>query len=125
MTWATPVIVGGDFNTVYSIARTRELLRAGGFRNCFEQKVRTHRIWGMLAVRGPAQCDGATVVRGAEGSDHHPLAVRIRLDAYMPPRSYSDHLEYHDNFMNVVRMSPRIAAFGFRAAGSGGFRPSR
>lgn len=43
-----PVIVGGDFNTVYSIARTRELLQAGGFRICFEQKVRTHRIWGML-----------------------------------------------------------------------------
>jgi endonuclease/exonuclease/phosphatase family metal-dependent hydrolase len=78
-----PVIIGGDLNTKYDPARTRERMARAGFRNCLgERNTRTHVLWGYLDwvfVRGPAECREPEVVRGTRASDHDPIVARLAL----------------------------------------------
>ena len=81
----TPIIIGGDLNTLYGTKGVRERLEESGFRNCFgDRTVRTHVIFGALDyifVKGPLNCTEAVVLRGLNGSDHDPVAARITIDA--------------------------------------------
>ena len=80
----TPIIIGGDLNTLYSTRTVRDRLEQAGFRNCFgDRTVRTHILYGALDyifVKGPLTCDQATVLRGTNGSDHDPVAARLTLN---------------------------------------------
>ncbi len=82
---STPVIIGGDFNSIYGPARARERLAMDGFQNCFgDRKVRTHVVFGYLDwlfVRGPIDCEDSTVIRGTKGSDHDAVSARISFDS--------------------------------------------
>ena len=77
----TPVILGGDFNTLYYSKPFLELLKASGYTNAFGDKVpRTHRGLGNLdwiLTRGPARIENAVVDTGAQGSDHFPVSATI------------------------------------------------
>lgn len=78
----TPVLIGGDLNSVFHPGRFRALLEGAGFSNCFgDRRVRTHVVYGALDwifVRA-AGCQAAEVIRGTGASDHDPVAARISL----------------------------------------------
>lgn len=77
----TPVIVAGDFNTTSRHSPLISRLREAGYRSCFgERRVRTHIIIGALDwvfVRGPIQCEGASVRREVHASDHYPIVGEV------------------------------------------------
>ena len=74
------VIVAGDLNSKYKPGLYEAKLKREGFRNCFDHRIRTHRLIGTLdwiAVRGPGVCEDARALRGMKGSDHDPLTAKI------------------------------------------------
>ncbi len=77
---ATPLVLAGDFNSVYGPARLVDRLRQAGFRSCLgDRAVRTHVVIGALDwvfVRG-LECGQASVVRGTGASDHDALSARL------------------------------------------------
>lgn len=81
----TPVVIGGDLNTLYGTAGVRKRLADAGFRNCFgDRAVRTHVLYGALDyifVRGAIDCGDTTVVRGSNGSDHDFVSARITVSS--------------------------------------------
>jgi endonuclease/exonuclease/phosphatase family metal-dependent hydrolase len=84
----TPIILGGDFNTLYSFRTVLETLQHAGYRNAFGDNVpRTHKIVGNLdwiLVRGPARTENASVMMSAQGSDHFPVAATVVVSAVLP-----------------------------------------
>ena len=76
----TPIILAGDFNTLYSTKGFQDTLQQSGYHNAFDKPPRTHKIAGNLdwiLVRGPLRTENATVVTEAQGSDHFPVAATI------------------------------------------------
>lgn len=77
-----PVVIAGDLNTKYRPALAQRIAEHDGFRNCFDGRIRTHRLIGSLDwifVRGRAICEHAQVIRGTRVSDHDPLTVDLTL----------------------------------------------
>ncbi len=81
----TPIILAGDFNTLYIFKSCLETLEHAGYRSVFgETMPRTHQIAGKLDwifVRGPLQTENPAVLTKARGSDHFPVAATIIVQA--------------------------------------------
>jgi endonuclease/exonuclease/phosphatase family metal-dependent hydrolase len=78
----TTVMIAGDINSKYFPSVFLHKLEKAGFRSVLGERIeRTHVIamaldW--IFVRGPVTLDGGAVRRDVKGSDHYPIAVRMR-----------------------------------------------
>jgi endonuclease/exonuclease/phosphatase family metal-dependent hydrolase len=77
----TPIILGGDFNTLYTGKKLLETMQHEGYASVFADRVvRTHKIAGhidWIFLRGPLHAGDPSVMMSAEGSDHFPVAATI------------------------------------------------
>lgn len=80
---ATAMIIAGDFNTKSWHSPLIDRLKHAGYRNSWgDRRIRTHVIIGALDwvfVRGPIQCEDASVLRNVHASDHFPISLQLRF----------------------------------------------
>jgi endonuclease/exonuclease/phosphatase family metal-dependent hydrolase len=85
----TPILLAGDFNTLYTSKTFLDTLERAGYRSAFGRAIpRTHKITGKLdwiLVHGPLRTENPSVMTKAQGSDHFPVAATVVLPAPAQP----------------------------------------